>query len=54
MNKIRLFLLRLLMPKHFKEVLLDTVFSSMNDDVERLTRQLHKMNLVKKEKKNGY
>ena len=50
MNNIKLKLIKMIMPNSFKEILLDTVFSKNNDDVELLCRQLHKMKLIKKEK----
>ena len=54
MNKIRYFILRILMPQTFKEVLIDVMFSKWNDDVEALGRYLYKLGLIKKDKDSWY
>lgn len=54
MLKIRLLLIKLIMPKLFKEILIDTVFSQMNDDVELLARLLLRMGFITKNKEGFY
>ena len=54
MNKIRYFILKLIMPQRLKEVLIDTMFSKDNEDVETLGRYLYKLGLIKKDKDSWY
>lgn len=49
-----MWLLKLIMPKYFKEILIDVVLNQNNNDVELLARQLLRMKLIKKNKEKFY